>query len=117
MLNVAGLPLGKPPFGRASLHLSITSFVVFPGDRDHYEQKSRRRLFNGNYALCPLSFFVPPAQAGVRSHLSLFREPGTAGCHWVLGSPSHRNVAAAFCRRTFPCRRPPRDGKGRTGLI
>jgi len=33
--------LGKPPFGWAALHLSITSFVVFPGDRDHYEQNSR----------------------------------------------------------------------------
>src|SRR6516225_8830596 len=59
---------------------------------------------------------LPPSQAGVRSRLSLFREPGTAGCHWVLGSPSHRNVAAAFCRRTLLRRSSPGDGEGRPGL-
>src|SRR6516164_11046013 len=117
MPKVAGLALGKPPIGRAALLLSITSFVVFPGDLDHYEQNSPRRLRNGNYVLCPLSFFVPPSQAGVRSRLSLLRELGRSFRRRVLGNPNHRNLASTIRRRALPRRRPPRDGEGRTGPI
>ena len=98
---MAGLALGQTSIRPGRIAAFHHIFFVFPGDRDHYEQNSSRRLPNGNYVLCPLSFFVPPSQAGVRSRLSLLRELSTAGCHWVFGNPNHRNLASTIRRRAF----------------
>jgi len=113
-----GRPSAWANLQSAGPHCTFPSHLSsFSSETEITMNKIRQEDYPGNYVLCPLSFFVPPAQAGVRSRLSLLRELGRSFHPTVLGNPNHRNLASTIRRRALPRRRPPRDGKDRTGLI